>query len=630
MGARDSTRMPSPRGRAAMWVACGLMTLHVALVLHGASQHSCTMDEIVYPTSGYAYLTTGDYRMNPEHPPLLKLWTGASWLGLGVDVRRIAGWELGDQWTFGQGLLFGDDRPHRALLGRARAMVAVLSATVALTVFFVARRFAGDAAGLFALALYALDPLVIAHAGLATTDLGGMALFFLATLAFPGAVLRGGTLRAARAGVLLALALAAKFTSVLLVGVLGGVAALVLWKGERARGAPAWRPVLRRVAGVIAAGLAVLVASYGPAGPRAYLEGWAILDGHLAVGHQAYAFGSYSDSGWWWYFPAAWAVKTPIPILLASVAGVAVVVAQARRRPMRALILLLPPALTLYAAMSVSLDIGVRHLLPITPFLAVSGGLAAGWAWRRGLATRLAAIVLALWLAVGTGSVHPDEIAYANEAAGGPDELWRRLTDSNVDWGQDLPALADVIAGYPLRRLYLGHFGSADPAAYGLRYSWIPSVGPVPRRYEDGPDPSGREWIAIGVSVLSDVSTYGAANDGHEAYAWLRERPFTAFPGHSIALYDITGDGEAHLRLARTALALNEARAAEPAVRRAVELLPRDGDARLDLARVLAALDRLEEAAQACDDAERLMGTVATTDFCDRVRAASKDNGAGP
>ena len=131
VAASDAPILPK---RAAMGCACALILAHLALALHGAWRHSCTMDEIVYPASGYAYLTTGDYRMNREHPPLLKLWTGASWLGIGVDVRRIAGWSIGDQWSFGQDLLSGEGRPHRAMLWRAPAMVALLSVPVAVAV----------------------------------------------------------------------------------------------------------------------------------------------------------------------------------------------------------------------------------------------------------------------------------------------------------------------------------------------------------------------------------------------------------------------------------------------------------------------------------------------------------------
>jgi len=94
----------------------------------------------------------------------------------------------------------------------------------------------------------------------------------------------------------------------------------------------------------------------------------------------------------------------------------------------------------------------------------------------RGLAGRIAVALSIAWLAVGTIAVHPHEIAYANEVAGGPRALWTKLSDSNVDWGQALPDLAERVTREPLRRLYLGYFGTSDPAAYGLRYHTVPSM----------------------------------------------------------------------------------------------------------------------------------------------------------
>jgi tetratricopeptide (TPR) repeat protein len=144
----------------------------------------------------------------------------------------------------------------------------------------------------------------------------------------------------------------------------------------------------------------------------------------------------------------------------------------------------------------------------------------------------------------------------------------------------------------------------------------------VDRRYEDGPDPHGREWIAMSVTNLLDV--YSGRKD---QYAWLRERPFTAFPGRSIALFDISGDAVAHRRLGEVALRLGDFETAEPPVRRAVELAPRDSRSRLDLAGVLASRGRFDEALASCAEAERLLSDRETAETCRRILARAEAGG---
>lgn len=551
---------------------------------------------------------------------MLKLWTALPWLGTGLDARATPGWIEADQWRYGQSMIYGGGR-HRDLLLRARAMVALLSAILAVAVFLVAREAGGPVAGLAALALYGFDPLAVAHAGLATTDLGGACLAFLAAASLPGAIARGGAGRTVLCGALVGLALASKFSNVTVVGAVGAVAMAAAWEGSREGTAVA--PCVLRALAVLAVAAAAVAATYGPAGPGLYLEGMRMLRLHGEAGHPAYAFGRYSAQGWWWYFPAAWLVKTPVPILIGSAAGVVVAARRARREPVRIAALLAPPALILLAAMSFSLNIGVRHLLPMTPFLAVCGGLAARAVWAAGRwAGKAAVVACGLWLVAGTLRVHPEEMAYANEPSGGPSRLWRKLADSNVDWGQALPALAEEVGRHPLRRLYLSYFGTADPAAYGLRYHWISSMTMIERRYEDGPDPGGREWIASSVTNLLDVYT-----GSHGLYAWLRQRPFTAFPGYSIALFDVTGDAEAHRRIGETALEAGDPATAERPLRRAIELEPGDARAQAALARALAALGKLDEAGRRCAEALRLAPSPETEKLC---RSISEARAPGP
>src|SRR6185436_11575969 len=133
-----------------------------------------------------------------------------------------------------------------------------------------------------------------------------------------------------------------------------------------------------RSAGLVAIAGAIVIACYGAAGPAPFLRGLGMLRHHGEVGHPTYAFGLFADRAWWWWFPAAWLVKTPVPILLASAAGLALLLARARRGPPVLLGIALAPALLAGAALTSDLALGVRHLLPATPFLAVAGGLAAG------------------------------------------------------------------------------------------------------------------------------------------------------------------------------------------------------------------------------------------------------------
>jgi hypothetical protein len=576
------SNFPSVPGIAAVCIVLA----HAALVLHGAARHSAVFDEVVYPTAGYSYLTTGDYRLNQEHPPFLKLWTALPWIGSGLDPRAAPGWRVGDEWSVGPAMIYADPPSAGRLLMRARFMVAILSVLAAVAVFASARRFAGSEAGLLALVLYAFDPLVVAHAGFATTDVGTAALFFVAAMAFPGVLSRGGARPILAAGLALGLALASKFSAVLLLVVLAAVALREMLSRGRAAGAPAipaGRLAARTLAPVLVA-FAVVAASYGPNGPSLYFTGFDLLRGHAELGHPTYAFGQYSMTGWWWYFPAAWAVKTPIPILLASSAGLLLAASRSRIRGTEGLVVVLAPLLVAATAVASPLNLGVRHVLPATPFLAVLGGVALSRAWTTGrVAARVVVLAILVWLVAGTLAVHPDETAYSNELAGGSSNTWKHLADSNVDWGQDLPALAAEVGRQPLRRLYLGYFGTADPAAHGLRYTWIPSMRMIDRRYEEGPDPDGREWIAMSVTNLLEVDSPTRDN-----YAWLRERPFTAFPGKSIALFDVTGDADAHARLARIAMRYADWETALAPMRRAVELRPSDRELRADLDRILS------------------------------------------
>jgi hypothetical protein len=211
--------------------------------------------------------------------------------------------------------------------------------------------------------------------------------------------------------------------------------------------------------------------------PDAYLLGFARM-AKIAGQRPAYLCGEYSDSGWWYYFPVAFVLKTPLATLLLALAGlVAIVTARARVRD-PVLLAGLVVFVLVYGASALlgHLNIGERHLLPTYPLLFCLGGAAATWATHR--AGRVLVCGALLWLVVANARIYPHYLAYFNELAGGPQNGARFLADSNIDWGQDLYRLAGYATRHPAEHIKLAYFGTADPRRYGFACEALPSYGP--------------------------------------------------------------------------------------------------------------------------------------------------------
>jgi hypothetical protein len=225
--------------------------------------------------------------------------------------------------------------------------------------------------------------------------------------------------------------------------------------------------------------------------PDAYLYGLAHTIEHSAQRH-AYLNGQYSATGWWYYFPYCFLVKTPLTLLALIGLGAASLVWRvalrgggSRRAAFWALVdrtSLIWSLLLVYGASAIfaNLNIGHRHLLPIyLPLFMVAG--AAGWWFLRGKRwSRVTIAALLMLQIVVVARIHPFYLAYFNELIGGPSRGYLHLTDSNVDWGQDLPALSQWLREHPDLEnegaLYFGYFGFDSPQRWGIYALALPGI----------------------------------------------------------------------------------------------------------------------------------------------------------
>jgi Dolichyl-phosphate-mannose-protein mannosyltransferase len=515
-----------PRGEALV-LGLGLI-VYAGLAVSSLRQSAATYDEGAHLPAGYSYLVTGDHRLNPEHPPLVKLLAAAPllWLrGVSFDAADEA-WAAGRQWELGKRFLYRWNDADRLLFWGRLPMVA-LGAGLCAGVFLWSRARFGLASAALAGLLAILSPDVLAHGRLVTTDVAMALFYFLSVVSFEALLRRGTWLRLGLAGLAAAAAASSKFSAPVLLPVLASLALLTVaspepmtiafgsterkldrgWPRAKAAallllaiGLVAWLglwaaygfvrplssdPVVRAelLAGTLhdegetPVARAALAAERWGLLPEAYVRGFLFTYRH-GESRPTFLLGRLSDRGFPEFFLVTFALKTPLPLILLLALSLAVT--WDRTRWSVDAFLWLPVAGYLLLTQARGLNIGHRHLLPIYPFLFVAASRVAARAWPGAGAGRrplqIAVLALAAWYAVGTLRVHPHYLAYFNEIAGGPGGGYHCLVDSSLDWGQDLKGLRPWLEARGVSRVKLSYFGSADPAYYGLDAAMLPGT----------------------------------------------------------------------------------------------------------------------------------------------------------
>jgi len=500
-----------------LWVSVvaliAVQSLLVVLTIHRASP---TFDEGNHSFAAYMMLHTGDYGLNPEHPPLVKYLAALPTLGrdLWIPENKNRSFKT-EAYVDGGEWLARNDGDRNQLIFHMRLAAGLLVPLLALVVFLMARECFGDWAALTALALVVFDPNILGNAALVTTDIGISLFFVAATWCFYRYVKQPTLTRLLVAAIVAGLLLATKHSAILfapmmllLIGYevaaaprgtrrrtalrLGGafcaivvIGVLVLWSfyGFRYAARPAPLKMSTTLADWVAPVGAFDSAVVNAIGrmhllPESYLIGMVDVR-RMADHYPTFIFGRNWPHGVWWYFPSVFAIKTTLGLLALTLVAV-LAIAMRKLKLSREVVFVLVPALVYFiTAIVFGMNIGSRHLLPFYAYLFILAGAGAAAVARSSRRWFIACAVLVAAHVVSSMTVYPNFMAYANEAFGGPAKLPMLLSDANIEWGQQLFQVKQWQDRHPNEECWFAYFVHPliRTETYGIRCHHLPNAG---------------------------------------------------------------------------------------------------------------------------------------------------------
>ncbi len=556
---------------------------------------SFTFDETAHVAAGYSYLTQKDYRLNQEHPPLIKDLAAFPLLFLKpVFPGDIPSWtqkEPSQWWTqfdFATNFLYrsGND-PDKILLFSRIPMILILI-LLGFFIFKIARELFGNRTALLALFLFSFSPTFLGHGRLVTTDVGAALGVLTATYYFIKALQNPTLKNIIIAGIVFGIAELLKFSLILLIpffvilAFIWGLVSSQHTKHEISRFAYTSRCLcylilimiigyilvwgvylyhtwnyplenqIREVKSILsppAEDIVVQLAEKPILRPLSqYLLGVSMVFQRVSGGNTAYFMGEVSSAGWKSYFPVVYAIKEPLAFHILLFVAILLAILQLRKirladtkEKLKSHFLELAMLLfiVIYWIVSIkgNLNIGVRHLLPVFPFtiLLVSKTIIQ-WFRPPYLKTKkIFLLIMLLWQIYSVINVYPYFLTYFNELAGGPENGYKFVVDSNLDWGQDLKRLTKWIQENKIDKIYLDYFGGGNPEYY-LKEKYAPWKGVNnPSNLPDG------SYLAVSVSQMQGgrAEKVKDFNQNSSFYKWLNHYTPVAEIGHSIFVYRI-------------------------------------------------------------------------------------------
>ncbi len=616
-----------------------LLLILVGQLAYSVSQESLSWDEGDHIFSGYMALKYKDHGLNPEHPPLVKMMAAVPLLSMRLREPVLQNrYFKAEAYLSGRDMIFGND--FERIIFRARMGAAVFSVLLGLVVFVAARGMFGTGAGLLALALVVFEPNLLAHGAMVTTDIGAACCLLATIYAFYRYVKAPSFGRLALVGLAAGIFAITKHSAILLAPMMGLLALTEIARRPAKGGPGRARQALRFV---VAAVVVVLIAAaltwacYGfryqarPEGrqlnppmndalrglapleargvaavarwrllPESWLYGLADVRAVANV-WPSYVFGKVYRHGVWFYFPVSFAIKATLGLLGLLLLTAFALATRRLRFSREVLYLLVPPVLYMAISMTSQLNIGVRHILLVFVFCCV---LAAGGAWALIRSNRRwiwpVAALLLLHIASSARAFPTSYMAYSNELWGGPSETHKYLTDSSVDWAQQLKGVKRYVDQRGIKDCWFAYF--AEPviqfSAYGIPCKALPTADSGFFGLETQVPPVIEGPVLMSASNLTGYELGSNVLNPYRSFQTLTP---TAVIEHGVWVFDGTfqvpmASALSHVQKARALLGRGQQREAFVEAKAAVDVAPESLDALTLYGNMLQRMGRRDEA----------------------------------
>jgi len=570
-------------------ILLGIMFLTAVFSMKG---DSLTFDELAHISAGYSYLAKQDYRLNPEHPPLIKdipalplLFldlnfpdTGPNWLQKEAAPAWWVQFDLGNEFLYHSG-----NNPREIIFWSRFAMICFLI-ILGWLLFWWTKKIANNTVAVGVLTLFAFSPTFLAHGRLANTDVGAVFGGLLAIIFWLRFLQNPSWKNTLLAGLTFGVAMLFKFSLVLLIpffavitviyallfskslvsylgkSLLAGLAGfiLVIWPVYQFHiwYYPAEQQLRDTIADIsshpvpILKDLVLWMTGQEPLrAPAQYLRGLLMASQRTMWGNTTYFLGQISAGSWRYYFPLLYLLKIPAVFHLLTLSALAAFSATLwkikkqkkilnySRQYFWIITLFLWIAVYWTSAIAGNLNIGIRHLLPVFPFIYILAvfGVYQGFKLVKTPIKRriLASFFLLLFFCYAVSSLFafPHYLSYYNVFGGGIKNGYKIAVDSNYDWGQDFYRLLTFVEKEKIEKIYLDYFGGEDPVFWlGEKYIKL-----NPKEIKEPP----HGWLAVSLNQLmggiAEPTTGFDQETGY--YSWLKNQTPAAKAGHSIFIY---------------------------------------------------------------------------------------------